>query len=261
MGKLVFVTPGPPPPRLYADLAPWFHLLTAPADYADEAARYVALLREALGAGAPLGAVLELGSGGGNLASRYEREVGRATLVDLSPGMLTLSETINPDCEHVQGDMRTVRLGRVFDAVIVHDAVCYMTTGSDLQAALRTAFEHCRPGGAAIFIPDFVRETFAPGTDHGGHDDPASGRGLRYLEWTTDPDPTDSTYDTDFVYLLREPGRPLQVIHDHHEAGLFARADWLAWLRDAGFEARAVRPDPGADPACGGELFLCRRPG
>lgn len=32
-----------------------------------------------------------------------------------------------------------------------------------------------------MFLPDFVSETFAPGTDTGGID--ANGRGLRYLEW------------------------------------------------------------------------------
>lgn len=30
--------------RLYGELAPWFHLLTAPADYAGEAARYERLI-------------------------------------------------------------------------------------------------------------------------------------------------------------------------------------------------------------------------
>jgi trans-aconitate methyltransferase len=42
------------------------------------------------------------------------------TLVDLSPQMLEVSKRQNPDCEHVVGDMRTVRLGREFDAVFVH---------------------------------------------------------------------------------------------------------------------------------------------
>ena len=31
----------PAPPRLYADLAGWYHLLTAPADYAEEAEIYL----------------------------------------------------------------------------------------------------------------------------------------------------------------------------------------------------------------------------
>ena len=60
---------------------------------------------------------------------------------------------------------------------------------------------HCRPGGVALFHPDFTCETFKPHTDHGGYD--KGERGLRYLEWVYDPDPKDTTYIMDMVYLLR----------------------------------------------------------
>ena len=96
--------------------------------------------------------------------------------------MLAISTTINPECEHLVGDMRTLRLGRTFDAVLVHDAICYMTTEDDLRAAMATAVQHLRPGGVAVFAPDHVRERFAVGTDHGGEDGPPRptvGRGLR----------------------------------------------------------------------------------
>jgi hypothetical protein len=45
--------------------------------------------------------------------------------VDLAPGMLAASQRINPECEHVQGDMRTVRLGRAFDGIFVHATICF----------------------------------------------------------------------------------------------------------------------------------------
>jgi len=47
---------------MYGDLAPWFHLLTAPEDYSDEAAFVLAALREH--ADGPVQTLLELGSGG-----------------------------------------------------------------------------------------------------------------------------------------------------------------------------------------------------
>jgi uncharacterized membrane protein len=72
--------------------------------------------------------------------------------------------------------MRSVRLGRLFDAVFIHDAISYMRTETDLRAAIQTAFVHCRPGGVALFAPDHLRESFRPSTDHGGHD---CGRRLR----------------------------------------------------------------------------------
>jgi SAM-dependent methyltransferase len=222
----------PDQPRLYGDLASWFHLLTSPDDYAVEAEFYSGLLRKS--AGVPITTVLELGSGGGNNASHMKGRF-RLTLVDLSGGMLELSRSINPECEHIQGDMRTVRLGRQFDGVFVHDAVSYMTTEDDLRAAVATAFEHCRPGGAAVFAPDEVTETLQMRTDHGGHD--GAERSLRYLEWTWDPDPSDNTYIVDFAYLLRDGEREVRVEHDRHVCGVFPRATWLRVVERAGFRA------------------------
>ncbi|MDZ4278749.1 MAG: class I SAM-dependent methyltransferase, partial [Dehalococcoidia bacterium] len=165
-------------PKLYGKLAPWFHLLTAPEDYGEEASIYRRLI---VGATKPRPrTLLELGSGGGNTASHLKQHF-RMTLTDLSPAMLRLSRSINPECEHVRGDMRTLRLGREFDAVFVHDAVMYMTSERDLRATMATAFAHTGPGGVALFVPDYTRERYEPNTHSGGHDG-RDGRALRYLE-------------------------------------------------------------------------------
>jgi hypothetical protein len=231
-------------PGLYGELAPWFHLLTPPEEYAGEAAAVLELLRDHIDG--PLETLLELGSGGGNMASHLRHDL-RLTLTDLSPDMIDLSRTINPDIEHVVGDMRTLRLGRTFDAVLIHDAICYMTSEADLRAAMTTAFEHLRAGGAAVFAPDHVREGFAAGTEHGGEDEPErpdgrAGRGLRYLEWTTDPDPADSTYQVDYALLLRHEDGAVEVRQDRHVEGLFSQSTWLELLAEVGFEAFAL-PD------------------
>ena len=170
-------------PNLYTHLAPWFHLLTAPEDYRAGAVHALAVLTEAIGE--PPATILELGSGGGNNASHMKAHA-TLTLTDLSPEMLKLSRSINPECGHIEADMRTLRLeGRTFDAVFVHDAVSYLTTEADLRAAFETAWHHLRPGGAALFEPDHVRENYVDDTDHGGHDsaDPSDPRALRYLQW------------------------------------------------------------------------------
>ena len=131
---------------LYTDLAKWWPLCSSPEEYKEEAGIY----RRTLVENSPRRPVslLELGSGGGNNASHLKRHF-QMTLVDLSPGMLRVSRKLNPDCRHVRGDMRTVRLKREFDAVFIHDAIDYMLTLDDLRRAIQTAFVHCRPGGVA----------------------------------------------------------------------------------------------------------------
>jgi hypothetical protein len=170
--------------------------------------------------------------------------------------MIEASRRINPECEHLVGDMRTLRLEREFDAVFVHDAVMYLTTEDDLRKAMATAFAHCRPRGVVLFAPDCVKETFRPSTDHGGSD--GGGRALRYLEWTWDPDPDDATYVTDYVYVLREGQGEVRVVHDRHVEGVFPRATWLRALAETGFRAH-VGPPRGLGPESG-ELFIAVRP-
>ena len=92
--------------RLYSEFADWFHLLTAPADYAEEAAHYRAALLAACEG--PAETLLELGSGGGNNASHLKHRFA-CTLTGLSPRMLAISAALNPECEHLEGDMRSLR--------------------------------------------------------------------------------------------------------------------------------------------------------
>ena len=235
--------------KLYHELAGWWPAFSDPKEYRREAAHVIRVLRNSAQP-APR-AVLELGSGGGNSALYLKRRFDM-TLVDLSPQMLKVSRKLNPECEHVRGDIRTLRLGRIFDAVFVHDAICHMTTEADLGAVMRTAYEHCRPGGAALFVPDFVRETFTEDTDLGGSD---SERGrVRFLQWIVDPDPADTTYVVDFAILIRDRRGRARVEHDRHVQGLFPRARWLQLLRDAGFRASVVKDARVRD------AFLGRRP-
>ena len=242
-------------PKMYEELASWWPLLSPPADYEEEASFYARTLADA--SAGPIRTMLELGSGGGNNASHLKSRF-ELVLVEPSAPMRAVSLALNPDCEHVDGDMRSVRLGREFDAVFVHDAVCYMTTESDLQLAIETAFVHCRMGGVALFAPDFVRDTFRPGTDCGGSDDGL--RGLRYLEWAWDPDSSDTTYLVDYAYMLRGRDGEVRVEHDRHIEGLFSRADWLRLLTNAGFQPRAL-PLEHSDVEPGlHEVFVANKP-
>lgn len=245
-----------PLPKLYGELAEWWPILSAPEDYAEEAAFYRTVIIDACSFSPTT--MLELGSGGGNNASHLKRDF-RMMLVDLSPAMLAVSRRLNPECEHVHGDMRTVRLGRTFDAVFVHDAVMYMTSLDDLSMVMETAYAHCRKGGVVLFAPDCTRETFKPSTKHGGHD--GDGRSLRYLEWSWDPDEGDSTYVSSMVYVLREGPLDVRCVLDKHEAGLFSQDEWLHLLREVGFQPKTIPFEHSEIEPGSGHVFVGRKGG
>jgi len=219
----------PPTHRLYGDLATWWPLLSPPEGHAEAAQLHLQLLEDVAG---QVTTLLELGSGGGSLASHLPDRV-LATLVDISPQMITQSKKLNARHRHHQDDVRSLRLPARFDAVLMHDAVMYMTSAEDLQAAIMTAAHHLRPGGAALFLPDVVAETFEDGhTLVGGFDHP--GCAARLTEWHHSPH--DHRYVVDFSLMLREGSGPTQCIHESHQMGLFSFAEWTEMLTAAGFD-------------------------
>jgi SAM-dependent methyltransferase len=240
---------------LYRELARWWPLISPPAEYADDAAVIGAVFATAA---EPVRSVLDLGSGGGHVA--WHLRDGRSlTLVDLSEDMLAVSRQLNPDAWHVSGDMRVLRLGQRFDAVLVHDAVDYITSQQELRQVIETALAHCRPGGLALFAPDHTAETFTPGTGAGGGSD-AAGRQASFREKTTDPEPGDDWILAEYEFTLREADGTVRVVPETHRLGSFGRETWLRLLTEAGFEAST---EPGVD-AGGGRpqrvLFVGRRP-
>ena len=227
--------------KLYSELAAWWPLFSPPdEEYAAEADFVVSLV-----APKPRATMLDLGCGGGNMAFHLKQHFAM-TLVDLSSQMLDVCRALNSDCESIEGDMRSVRLGRTFDAVMVHDAITYALDETALRETIETAAMHCRPGGIVVLLPDEVRETFAPSTDHGGEDG-EDGRGMRWIERTRDPDPTDTTYEAVFEITLHEADGSTRVVEDRHTCGLFPRDAWLRLLDEAGLRAQVIHDPWGRD--------------
>ncbi len=222
-------------PFFYIQHADWWPLLSKPDDYQDEAEAYARVMRDACECEAKN--ILELGCGGGNNASFLKNDF-QMTLTDLSPTMLEVSKALNPECEHIQGDMRSLKLDHMFDGIFVHDAINYMTTRDDVRRVMETAFTHCRSGGAALFVPDYTKETFREATGHGGHD--GQSRSLRYFQWDHDPDPSDSIYCVELSFLFREGTKSVQAEHETHHCGLFSIEEWYDALRSVGFVPSAV---------------------
>jgi len=240
---------------IYDTYVDWYPLLDPREDHAEECAEFVSHFDSVLG-GAPA-TLLELGGGAGNNATFMKLRFD-TTVTDLSPKMLALSEEANPDCTHVVGDMRTMRLERTFDAVLIHDAIGHITTRADVLAALTTARVHLQEGGVLLLVPDCVRESFEESTDDDASE--ADGLGLQFIVRCWDPDPDDDMFRTDYAFLLRDGGG-VHAVHMSHEESLLSVDTWRQLLEAAGFAPTPV-PRTLPEDACDGpywdHMWLCR---
>ena len=228
--------------RIYSDLADWWPMISPVREYTREAAYLEALISQATAtqftpATPPTpgtqAAVLDLGSGGGHVAVHL-KHMFTMTLVDISDRMLAVSRRLNPECDHHVGDMRTIRLGRRFDAVLVHDAIDYIIGKADLRLVIETAAAHCKPGGIALFIPDYIKDTFSEVGGGGGGGVDATGRTASFVERTWDPDPADDWVQADYEFTLHTPGAQAEVVRESHRLSSFSRETWLRLLAAAG---------------------------
>lgn len=217
--------------RIYSDLAGWWPMISPTREYTEEAAYLGALITRAVPA--TRAAVLDLGSGGGHVAVHL-KAMFTMTLVDISDGMLAMSRRLNPECDHHNGDMRTIRLGRRFDAVLVHDAIDYIIGAGDLRRVIQTAAAHCKPGGIVLFVPDYIKDTFGELAGGGGGGVDEAGRTASFIERTWDPDPADDWVQADYEFTLHEPGGPAEVVRESHRLSAFSRDTWLSLLAQAG---------------------------
>lgn len=233
-------------PRLYSDLA-WLWPLWGDPDgeYAEWCAHVVAMIEKH--AQREVRTLLNLGCGGGKNAYNLKRHY-RVVGLDLSPAMLANARRLNPECAFVQGDMREFSLPERFDAVLIDDAVSYMTSRDDLSRLFRAAHRHLEPGGVVIVAPDGTKETFKQNDtriSHGEAKARPEGVDVVFIENYYDPDPTDDTYEGLIVYLIRENGK-LRVEVDHHKLGIFAADVWPTLLREVGYEVHDDYWQPGS---------------
>jgi SAM-dependent methyltransferase len=241
------------PNRLYADLAWTWPIISPPEDYAEEAGAVTGAIRAR--AQGKVRNLLNLGCGGGHNDAHLKRQF-TVTGVDTSEAMLYLARDLNPEIEYLPGDMRSVRLGRTFDAVTIFDSIDYMLTEADLRQTFVTAFEHLRPGGVFVTYAEITRERFRQNRTR------ASTRSKGDVEITLvendyDPNPEDTTFESTHVYLIRRGG-DLTVEVDRHTMGIFPDSAWHHLLREAGFEVTRSELDvPDQEPV---PLWIGLRP-
>jgi len=223
-------------PRLYGDLAHLWLLFSPPDEYIEEVETFRArLLRHGVPDG---GTLLHLGSGGGSI-DYHLKDSYRVTGVDVSERMLELARRVNPEAEYVRGDIRSVRLGRTFDAVLVHDAISYMTSVDELRAVYATAAAHLRPGGLMLALPEELKDRL-PHLEPTVETRVVGSTVLSVMTTYYDPDPSDHSFETVYVFLVRE-GDELRVELDRHVEGAFELEEFLDAIRSAGFAPSVER--------------------
>ncbi|OGP71473.1 MAG: methyltransferase type 11 [Deltaproteobacteria bacterium RBG_13_60_28] len=143
--------------KVFGDAARCYDLLYRDKDYAGEA-QFLHNLLQCHFPGART--LLDLGCGTGRHAAHLVQEDYEIHGVELSGPMVARAQDrwqqLAPDragrLTFSQGDLRTIRLGGLFDAVLaLFHVVSYQLSNDDLRAALVTAREHLKPGGGFIF--------------------------------------------------------------------------------------------------------------
>lgn len=123
-------------------------------DYARECDAIEAAMRR-YGDGGTYRSVLDVGCGTGTHGLRLARRGYDVMGIDLSADMVGIAREKAADgrvrAEFAAGDMRTMDLGRTFDAVLMmFAALGYQTDDGDVSAALSTAHRHLRVGGVLV---------------------------------------------------------------------------------------------------------------
>lgn len=125
-------------------------------DYSEECAQIVRLLKNY--ADGPVRRILDLGCGTGNHSLPLAQQGYEIVGVDRSGAMLdgarhkAASQRLDGKAVFHEGDIRTLRVDRQFDAALMMFAVLgYQLENQDVLAALRNAREHLSSGGLFIF--------------------------------------------------------------------------------------------------------------
>ena len=222
--------------RLYSDLAWTWPIISPVEDYIEETELFSKLIREH--SKIEVKTLLHLGCGGGHNDYVFKKHF-KVTSVDISEDMLTLAKKLNPEVNYQYGDMRTIRLEERFDVVTILDSINYIKTVEDLQRTFITTYEHLKPGGVFLtFVEQIAGQFKQNNTTFSTHSQ--SDVEITFIENYYDPDPTDTSYEATFIYLIRVGGK-LEIHSDRHLCGVFKLETWLELLKAIGFKVKQVK--------------------
>ena len=179
--------------------------------------------------------ILEVACGTGRLIKILEENGYIVTGLDLSGDMLAIARTrVKGDL--VQQDMRRIKLGKTFDAVICLGAgFTYMQRDGDIESALSSFYRHLNDDGVLIF-DNFDAERF--NHDRFGKweeetqkfNDLTITRRTRSSDWDSSSD----TWTVDWVWRI-EGMDGVKTVHDSQRLKAFRYTCLREKLVEAGF--------------------------
>lgn len=222
--------------RLYGDLAWLWPIISPPEDYIEETELFSKTIK--MHSKIKVKTLLHLGCGGGHNDCTFKKHF-KVTGLDISKDMLKLARKLNPRIVYHRGDMRTIRLKEYFDAVTILDSINYMCTTEDLRRVFVTAYEHLRPGGILLTIVERLLTNFKQNnTECSSHSQ--GNIDTVFIENSYDPNPLDTNYEENFIYLIRRRGK-LEIHTDRHLCGIFKIETWHTLLKKVGFEVKQMK--------------------
>jgi SAM-dependent methyltransferase len=119
-------------------------------DYDEEYEFYNTLIQEK-----KCNSILEIGSGTGNLAKRFQQNNQNYLGLDYSQSMIDIAQERNKNSIFIQGDMRNFVLDNPVDAIIITGrSTSYLTNNEDVIDTFESVYKNLSPNGILIF--DFI---------------------------------------------------------------------------------------------------------
>ena len=243
----------------YTDLAWTEHIIAPPDEYAEETELLISAIKEH--SINEVKTLLHLGCGAGGNDYTFKKHF-KVTGVDICENMLEIARDLNPEAVYHHGDMRTIELGKCFDAVVAPESIEYMRTENDLYSAIMTAQKHLKPGGVFLVVANTVERFNQNNFVYTGSRDDIE---ITLFENNYSPPYPGTTYEATLIYLIRRKGK-METYTDHHVLGLFKLKKWLDLLKKAGFDTiNQISMDHAYDRFIFGEgkyprsMFVCTK--
>jgi SAM-dependent methyltransferase len=182
--------------------------------------------------------LLHIGCGSGIYDYTFKKHF-KVTGVDISEKMLQIAIKRNPEVVYHLGDMRTIELGKKFDAVAIPESIGYMTTTKDLRKTIVTASKHLKPGGVLLLLVN-LKEKFKP--NNFVYTDSKGDIEITIFENNYILNNNDSMYEATIIYLIRTKGK-LEIHTDVHTLGLFDKKTWCSLLQKEGFDIKDIKEE------------------